>query len=155
MRGTMSYMALELFYKNIGRVSHKADIYSFGMLLMEMAGRRKTLNPFADSLSQIYYTSWIYDQFNEGKDLEIRDATEEETKMTKKMIVVALWCIQMNPVDRPSMNKVIEMLEGDADLVLMPPKPFLVRFEKNKDDEINTSPTEALILSGDTIYYIS
>ncbi|KAL2556213.1 receptor serine/threonine kinase [Forsythia ovata] len=59
-RGTMGYMAPELFYKNIGRVSHKADIYSFGTLLMEMAGRRKTLNPFADSLSQIYFPSWIY-----------------------------------------------------------------------------------------------
>ncbi|KAL2456007.1 Protein kinase superfamily protein [Abeliophyllum distichum] len=72
-RGTMGYMAPELFYKNIGRVSHKADIYSFGMLLMDiyMAGRRRTLNPFVDSLSQIYFPSWIYDQFNEGKDLEI------------------------------------------------------------------------------------
>lgn len=35
----------------------------------------------------------------------------------------------------------------------MPQKPFLVPFEKNKDDEINTSPTEAPILSGDTIDY--
>ncbi|KAL2556232.1 PR5-like receptor kinase [Forsythia ovata] len=154
-RRTMGYMAPELFYKNIGRVSHKADIYSFGMLLMEMAGKMKTLNPFADSLSQIYFPSWIYDQFNEGEDLEIRDATEEDTKMTKKMIVVALWCIEMNPVDRPSMNQVLEMLEGDADLVLMPPKPFLIRFEENKDDEINISPSEALILYGDTIDYIS
>ncbi|KAL2528526.1 rust resistance kinase Lr10 [Forsythia ovata] len=56
-RGTMGYMAPELFYKNIERVSHKADIYSFGMLLMEMAGRRKALNLFADSLSQIYFLS--------------------------------------------------------------------------------------------------
>ncbi|KAL2504892.1 putative receptor-like protein kinase [Abeliophyllum distichum] len=82
-RGTMGYMAPELFYKNIGRVSHKADIYSFGMLLMEMAGRRKALNPFADSLSQINFPSWIYDQFNEGKDLEIRDVTQEEKNRTK------------------------------------------------------------------------
>lgn len=111
-RGTMGYMAPELIYKNIGRVSHKADIYSFGMLLMEMVGRRKTLNPFADSVSQIYFPSWIYDQLNEGNDLVVQDATEEETKMTKKMILVALWCIQMNPVDRPSMNRVLEMLRA-------------------------------------------
>ncbi|MED6155151.1 Rust resistance kinase Lr10 [Stylosanthes scabra] len=43
-RGTMGYMAPELFYKNIGGISYKADVYSFGMLLMEMAGRRKNLN---------------------------------------------------------------------------------------------------------------
>ncbi|KAL2528466.1 PR5-like receptor kinase [Forsythia ovata] len=150
-RGTMGYMAPELFYKNIGRVSHKADIYSFGMLLMEMAGRRKALNPFADSLGQIYFPAWIYDQFNEGKDLEIRDATQEEKNMTKKVIVVALWCIQLKPGNRPSMNKVLEMLEGNVELLPMPPKPFLAPLETNRDDEINTAPTQPLILSGDTI----
>ncbi|KAI9112608.1 hypothetical protein K1719_016531 [Acacia pycnantha] len=36
-RGTIGYIAPELLYKNIGRVSHKVDVYSFGMLLMEMA----------------------------------------------------------------------------------------------------------------------
>ena len=44
VRGTAGYMAPELIYKNIGGISHKADVYSFGMLLMEMAGRRKNLN---------------------------------------------------------------------------------------------------------------
>ena len=43
-RGTMGYMAPELVYKNIGGVSYKADVYSFGMLLMEMVGRRKNVN---------------------------------------------------------------------------------------------------------------
>ncbi|XP_039173654.1 rust resistance kinase Lr10-like [Eucalyptus grandis] len=37
-RGTLGYMAPELFYRNIGGVSYKADVYSFGMLLMEVAG---------------------------------------------------------------------------------------------------------------------
>ena len=40
-RGTMGYMAPELLYKNIGSISHKADVYSFGMMLMEIAGRKK------------------------------------------------------------------------------------------------------------------
>uniref|UniRef100_A0A6N2MMY4 Protein kinase domain-containing protein n=1 Tax=Salix viminalis TaxID=40686 RepID=A0A6N2MMY4_SALVM len=43
-RGTMGYMAPKLFYKSIGGVSYKVDVYSFGMLLMEMVGRRKNLN---------------------------------------------------------------------------------------------------------------
>jgi interleukin-1 receptor-associated kinase 1 len=53
--GTIGYMAPELFYKNIGRVSYKADVYSFGMLLLEMTGRRKNLNPLAERLSEIYW----------------------------------------------------------------------------------------------------
>lgn len=139
-RGTMGYMAPELFYKNIGGVSYKADVYSFGMLLMEMAGRRKNLNPFIDQTSQIYFPSWVYDQFSQGKELEMEDATEEEKKLVKKMIIVALWCIQMTPSDRPSMNKVIEMLEGDVELLVMPPKPFLYPQEMPAEDDQELNP---------------
>ncbi|MCI41204.1 receptor-like kinase, partial [Trifolium medium] len=57
-RGTMGYMAPELFYKNIGGVSYKADVYSFGMLLMEMASRRRNMNEGEDRKSQVYFPSW-------------------------------------------------------------------------------------------------
>ncbi|KAI8571100.1 hypothetical protein RHMOL_Rhmol01G0091000 [Rhododendron molle] len=124
-RGTLGYMAPELFYKNIGGVSYKADIYSFGMLLMEMAGKRRNWNSSVDS-SQIFFPSWVYDQFAEGKNIQIAETTEEESEMVKKMMLVGLWCIQMRPSDRPnSMNKVVEMLEGNIQLLHMPPKPFL------------------------------
>ncbi|PSS17643.1 Rust resistance kinase [Actinidia chinensis var. chinensis] len=133
-RGTMGYMAPELFYKNIGRVSYKADVYSFGMLLMEMAGRRRNLNAFADHTSQIYFPSWIYDQFKEGKEIDMGESTEEERQMVKKMVITALWCIQMKPGDRPSMSKVVEMLEGNVELLEMPPKPFLTPLEMPAED---------------------
>jgi serine/threonine protein kinase len=125
-RGTLGYMAPELFYKNIGGVSYKADVYSFGMLLMEMTGRRKNVNAFAEHSSQIYFPTWVYDQLQNGNDVELlEDTTEEEKKMGKKMIIVALWCIQMKPNDRPSMNKVVQMLEGKVECLQMPSKPFL------------------------------
>ena len=105
-RGTMGYMAPELLYKSIRGVSYKVDVYSFGMLLMELVGRRKNLNALADRSSQMYFPSWIYDQFSEGKDILEDEATEQE-KITKKMTMVALWCIQLKPIDCPSMHKVI------------------------------------------------
>ncbi|XP_057997393.1 rust resistance kinase Lr10-like [Hevea brasiliensis] len=139
-RGTIGYMAPELIYKSIGSISYKADVYSFGKLLMEMAGRRKNFNASDKHWSQIYYPSWVYDQFNEGKDIEIGDATEEERKITKKMIVVALWCIQLRPSDRPSMHKVVEMLESEIECIEMPPKPTFYPQEMPKEDfEIKAS----------------
>ncbi|XP_058219378.1 rust resistance kinase Lr10-like isoform X1 [Rhododendron vialii] len=134
-RGTIGYMAPELFYKNIGRVSHKADVYSYGMLLMEMAGRRRNLNAFADHTSQIYFPSWIYDQFKEGKEIEMGEATDEEREMVRKMVITTLWCIQMSPSVRPSMNKVVEMLEGNIEALEMPPKPFLTPQEMPVEDQ--------------------
>ncbi|KAJ1376899.1 Serine/threonine-protein kinase, active site [Sesbania bispinosa] len=118
-RGTMGYMAPELLYKNIGGVSYKADVYSFGMLLMEMAGRRKNLNAMEYSW-QSYFSKWVYDQFEETIDLS--NATEEEKVIAKKMIIIGLHCIQMNPNDRPSMNEVIKMLEGESEFQdVLPP----------------------------------
>ncbi|XP_050387232.1 rust resistance kinase Lr10-like [Argentina anserina] len=125
-RGTMGYIAPELFYKNIGGVSYKADVYSFGMLLMEMASRRKNVNALVEHSSQIYFPSWVHDQYNEGKNLEIGDGkTDEDKKIIKKMIITALWCIQMKPNDRPSMKRAIAMLEGDVECLEMPMKPSL------------------------------
>ncbi|CAI9117632.1 OLC1v1019048C1 [Oldenlandia corymbosa var. corymbosa] len=127
IRGTLGYMAPELFYKRIGKVSYKSDVYSFGMLLLEMAGRRKNFSNQVDYSSQMYFSSWVYDKLNQGEDIEIGDQmTDEETEIAKKLILVALWCIQMTPSDRPSMREVLEMLEGDFQFqgLKLPPKPL-------------------------------
>ena len=89
-RGTLGYMTLELFYKNIGGVSYKADVYSFDMLFLEMTNKRKNFNALADHSSQIYFPTWVYDQVTEGNEIIMEDATEEEKKTINKMIIVAL-----------------------------------------------------------------
>ncbi|KAK2399304.1 PR5 receptor kinase [Trifolium repens] len=139
-RGTIGYMAPELFYKNIGGVSYKADVYSFGMLLMEIANRRRNLNSNADKSSQIFFPYWIYNELIEEREIEILgEATDEEKKNVKKMFIIALWCIQLNPNDRPSMDKVIEMLEGATENVEIPPKPSPYPNEIVQDNGINYS----------------
>ena len=121
----MGYIAPELFYKNIGGVSYKADVYSFGMLLMEMVRRRKNVIANTEHSSKIHFPSWVYDRCHQGNNIDLGDATEDEKKLVRKMVMVALWCIQMKPIDRPSMSKALEMLEGEVELLNMPPKPTL------------------------------
>nr|TKS04635.1 hypothetical protein D5086_0000141040 [Populus alba] len=112
------------------------SLENYGMLLMEMVGRRKNLNAFANHSNQIYFPSWVYDQVSEEKDIEVQeDALEHEKKTTKKMIIEALWCIQLKPVDRPSMHKVVEMLELDVESLRMPPKPFLTPHCMPEEDD--------------------
>ena len=141
-RGTLGYIAPELFYKNIGGVSYKADVYSFGMLLLEMVGKRRNVNANASHLSQIYFPSWIYDRYDQGENIDLGDATEDEKKLVRKMVVVALWCIQMKPIDRPSMSKALEMLEGEVELLEMPPKPTLYSEETSVENHMS-NPVEA------------
>ncbi|MBA0606261.1 hypothetical protein Godav_018757 [Gossypium davidsonii] len=56
--------------------------------------------------------------------MELGDISDDEKVMVRKMIITAFWCIQLLPIDRPSMSKVLKMLEGDVELLEMPPKPF-------------------------------
>nr|CAD1838380.1 unnamed protein product [Ananas comosus var. bracteatus] len=126
-RGTMGYSAPEMYSRNFGTVSYKADVYSFGMLVMEMVGGRRNADPRIGSQSEFYFPEWIYDQLVNGQDIgpAIEIVNTSETEIAKKLAVVALWCIQWDPRDRPSMTRVVQMLIGDSQSLSMPPTPFV------------------------------
>ncbi|KAG2307813.1 hypothetical protein Bca52824_027561 [Brassica carinata] len=128
-RGTIGYIAPEVFSRIYGRVSYKSDVYSYGMLVLEMIGARnkETVESAAASdASSTYFPDWIYKDLVKGEHTWVTgDATEEEKEVAKKMILVSLWCIQPCPSNRPPMNKVVEMMEGSLDAIEVPPKHTL------------------------------
>ncbi|KAI3880384.1 hypothetical protein MKX03_020865 [Papaver bracteatum] len=127
-RGTAGYIAPEVFSRNFGGISNKSDVYSYGMMVLEMVGSRKNFDTKVgmDHSSQLYFPDWIYERLIQDQDLGFHGVmTEEREEATKKMIIAGLWCIQMNPLSRPSMSKVLEMLEGSVEALEIPPKPFL------------------------------
>ncbi|CAO2165257.1 unnamed protein product [Urochloa humidicola] len=112
-RGTMGYIAPELYSRNFGGVSHKSDVYSFGMLVLEMVSGRRNLDPSVDSQNEVYLPEWIFEKVITGQDLVLgREMIGEEKEKVRKLAIVALWCIQWNPRNRPSMTKVVNMLTG-------------------------------------------
>lgn len=125
VKGKMGFMAPELLYSNIGEISCKADVYSYGMLVLEMAARQQCLNRDGSKPGEEFFPWWIYKQLCEGKELEMGDGEEEEREMMKKMVVAGLWCIQIRPGDRPTIDEVVGMLEGGIELLHMPPMPFM------------------------------
>ncbi|KAL5745036.1 hypothetical protein ACOSP7_026182 [Xanthoceras sorbifolium] len=125
-RGTVGYIAPEVFCRTFGEVSHKSDVYSYGMMILEMVGGRKNIAGIVSHTSEIYFPNWIYKQIEPGKDFEFHGVvTEEEKEIAKKMIIVGMWCIQTIPSDRPSMCKALEMLGGSLESMQIPPKPSL------------------------------
>ncbi|AQK42487.1 PR5-like receptor kinase [Zea mays] len=125
-RGTMGYMAPELYSRNFGGVSYKSDVYSFGMLVLEMLSGRRTSDPSVDSQNDVYLPEWIFERVITGQDLVLsREMTAAEKEKVKQLAMVALWCIQWNPKNRPSMTKVVNMLTGRLENLQMPPKPFV------------------------------
>lgn len=123
-RGTAGYIAPELFSRNFGAVSHKSDVFSFGMLLLEIVGCRRNIDVTVENQSQIYFPELIYNRMSQGKEMGLEIEIDGDEEIAKKLAIVALWCIQWNPTDRPSMTMVVQMLEGDLHGLEIPPKPF-------------------------------
>ncbi|KAL6511360.1 hypothetical protein OROHE_020442 [Orobanche hederae] len=156
-RGTSGYVASKLISRSIGAISYKADVYNFGMLLMEMVSLKRDLVGNNGDSDQ-YFPYWIYDYLNQGKDIEIGKAGETNDdevnntmrKLARKMTMVSLWCIQMNPDERPSMNKVLEMLKTNVERLKIPNYPSQsTQIVVNVDQSGTTCSTDSLCLLHD------
>ncbi|KAI8539062.1 hypothetical protein RHMOL_Rhmol09G0152200 [Rhododendron molle] len=125
-RGTVGYIAPEVFSRHFGGVSHKSDVYSYGMMVLEMVGVRKNISIEVDHSSEIYFPHWVYKRLEADEELGLHGNMDDEANASaRKMIIVGLWCIQTDPSHRPSMSRVVEMLEGRLESLQIPPKPFL------------------------------
>jgi len=140
MRGTAGYIAPEVFNRYFGGVSHKSDVYSYGMLVLEMVGARKEFDSDLSQTSETYFPHGIYSKLEQGANfVTLGNITEEEEDTIKKMVMVSLWCTQTSPLDRPSMGKVIEMLEGSLQSLQFPPKPVMHSPVRSPQDSSTTS----------------
>ncbi|PWA59200.1 protein kinase-like domain-containing protein [Artemisia annua] len=147
-RGTIGYIAPEVFNRNFGGVSHKSDVYSYGMLILEMIGGRKKVDVGVGSgqTSEIYFPNWIYNRLKRDAYLLDGVTTTEENDYARKMTIVGLWCIQPDPKQRPSINEVIEMLEGSTEVLEVPPKPFFCTPPRSPASTFNEPQSELVSL---------
>ncbi|XP_050371526.1 G-type lectin S-receptor-like serine/threonine-protein kinase LECRK2 [Argentina anserina] len=123
IRGTKGYVAPEWF-KNMP-ITAKVDVYSFGILLLEIICCRKKFDEETEDEDQIILADWVYDCYSQKKLhllLEKIDEAKEDIKMMEKYVMIAMWCIQEDPSLRPTMKKTIHMLEGTVE-VPIPPDP--------------------------------
>ena len=104
-------------------ISSKVDVYSFGIMLVELICCRKNYEPEAEIEAQIVLVDWVYDCYDDGSILKLVESDEEassDIKRVKRFVMTALWCIQEDPALRPTMKKITQMLEGVVE-VLVPP----------------------------------
>ncbi|XXG46255.1 hypothetical protein AAC387_Pa02g1147 [Persea americana] len=124
IRGTRGYVSPEWF-KDMP-ITAKVDVYSFGVLLLEIICCRRNLEMGLENEERAILTDWAYDCYAEMRlDLLVEndEDAKEDLKRVERMVMVAIWCIQENPTMRPGMMNVTEMLEGVVE-VSKPLSPY-------------------------------
>ncbi|BFG33524.1 hypothetical protein CerSpe_197980 [Prunus speciosa] len=123
MRGTRGYLAPEWF-KNMP-ITGKVDVYSYGIMLLEIICCRRKFEEEAEDKDQMVLADWAYDCYEQKKVhllLQNDDEAMEDIKKLEKYVMIAMWCIQEDPSLRPTAKKLTMMLEGTVE-VSVPPDP--------------------------------
>ncbi|XP_024181132.1 G-type lectin S-receptor-like serine/threonine-protein kinase At4g27290 isoform X4 [Rosa chinensis] len=148
--GTYGYMAPE--YAADGLFSVKSDVFSFGILVLEIiSGRRNKGFYDPDNSHNLIGNAWRL--WNEGRPLELIDSWLESSCNLSEVevlrcIQVGLLCVQHHPEDRPSMASVVIMLGSDIALA-QPKQPgfFMEKEHKASPDIGNESSTYEVSIS--------
>ncbi|KAL5977530.1 hypothetical protein ACLOJK_021877, partial [Asimina triloba] len=133
MRGTVGYLAPE-WIQGVA-ISAKADVYSYGMMTLEIvSGRRNTrTSAIADGR---YFPLWAAGRIKEDDAIRLLDPRLEgnaDIEEVNTVCRVAIWCIQDNEESRPSMGEVANILEGGFEVNLPPIPGFLQMLLDNQD----------------------
>ncbi|XP_072962858.1 LRR receptor-like serine/threonine-protein kinase FEI 1 [Typha angustifolia] len=111
--GTFGYLAPE--YMQSGRATEKTDVYSFGVLVLEvLSGKRPTDSSFIEKGLNI--VGWLNFLVAENRQREIIDPNCDGVQIESldALLSVAIQCVSSAPEDRPTMHRVVQMLESDV-----------------------------------------
>ncbi|KAG6701036.1 hypothetical protein I3842_08G143900 [Carya illinoinensis] len=122
LAGTMGYLAPECV--TTGRASKESDVYSFGVVCLEIACGRKPVDP-REEQSKVRLVEWVWNLYGKGQILEAVDkglSMEFDEQQMERLMVVGLWCCHPDPIIRPSIKQVINILNSEALLPELPSK---------------------------------
>ncbi|XP_061354441.1 cysteine-rich receptor-like protein kinase 10 isoform X2 [Gastrolobium bilobum] len=121
--GTYGYMAPE--YAMHGEFSVKSDVYSFGVLILEIISGKKN-SSFYQTDGAEDLLSYTWQLWKDGKPLELMDPILRESCNPNEVIRsihIGLLCVQEDPADRPTMARIVLMLESDTVTLPTPKQP--------------------------------
>ncbi|KAI3788905.1 hypothetical protein L2E82_01686 [Cichorium intybus] len=132
--GTLGHIAPE--YMASLYLSTKADVYGFGVLILETIAGCTLLNHYSNnpryslSFKQYVWTNWV-----EGTSSNIIDPRiHAHSSSVTRVIHIGLLCVQVDPADRPTMEEVVGMLTNCSSLTLPIPKNSISPWILPSDD---------------------
>ncbi|KAI8557471.1 hypothetical protein RHMOL_Rhmol04G0013600 [Rhododendron molle] len=125
--GTMGYLAPE--YLQYGKATEKTDVFSYGVVILEVACGKRPIDREICSQRMVNLVDWVWGLYSEGKVIEAADERlkgEFEAGDMEKLLLLGLSCANPDSLARPSMRKVLQILNNKAEVVVVPKlKPSL------------------------------
>ncbi|PIN08345.1 Serine/threonine protein kinase [Handroanthus impetiginosus] len=124
--GTFGYMSPE--YALDGKFSIKSDVFSFGVVMLEIISGRKNTG-FYDPQEVMNLLGYAWRLWSEDKALDMVDPRLKESCEKSQVMTctkVGLLCVQVDPNDRPSMSTVVTMLASESTALPNPTQPAFV-----------------------------
>nr|GEU68730.1 G-type lectin S-receptor-like serine/threonine-protein kinase At1g67520 [Tanacetum cinerariifolium] len=148
---TFGYMSPE--YLIGGTFSVKSDIFSFGVLMLEIVtGRKNSSFIHIDPTSSLIGYAW--ELYRKGDALELMDPTLARTCVVQQLlrtVHVALLCVQKHAADRPTTSDMISMLLNDTVSLPIPNEPPFISQKEDSDFNSIRSKTEDCSVNNMTI----
>lgn len=125
--GTMGYLAPE--YLQYGIATQKTDVFSYGVVVLEVACGRRPIVKDGDDGKMVNLVDWVWKLHSQGKIVEAADrrlkgAFKEEEM--RRLLLIGLSCANPDSSERPSMRRVFQILNNEAEPVMVPKlKPSL------------------------------
>ncbi|KAL3820918.1 hypothetical protein ACJIZ3_006823 [Penstemon smallii] len=138
----IGYLAPE--YAMRGHLTEKADIFSFGVVALEIiSGRPNSDSTLEDD--KIYLLEWAWNLHENNKDIELLDPTLSnfDENEVKRIIAAGLLCTQASPALRPPMSRVVAMLSGDIEVASVTSRPGYLTDWKFSDATTFVTNTES------------
>ncbi|XP_010108662.2 G-type lectin S-receptor-like serine/threonine-protein kinase LECRK3 [Morus notabilis] len=119
IRGTRGFVAPE-WHKNLP-ITAKADVYSFGIVLLVIICCRRSVDINLPDREAIL-VDWVHECFKRNEVRNLVQDEEVDAQELERMLRIGLWCIQEEPIVRPTMKNVVAMFEGTVNIPV-PPYP--------------------------------
>nr|GMC53341.1 putative LRR receptor-like serine/threonine-protein kinase [Ipomoea batatas] len=154
------YLAPE--YAMLGHLTEKADVFSFGIVALEIVSGRPNYDSSLEE-NKMYLLEWAWNLLENKREVDLVDEnlSEFNEDEVKRVIGVSLLCTQTSPVFRPPMSRVVAMLSGDTEIAAATTRPsyladwrfndltsFMTHIHDSQDDpsvatttkDVNSSP---------------
>ncbi|PWA43104.1 protein kinase-like domain, Concanavalin A-like lectin/glucanase domain protein [Artemisia annua] len=155
--GTAGYLAPE--YLHCGKANDKTDVYSYGVVVLEICCGRRPIVKEPESQNMVNLVDWVWGLYSSGKVLDSIDARLNgvfDEVEGERLLMVGLSCVNPLSEMRPSMRRVLQILNNEAEVmnvpVVKPKVSFSASMPMSVKDLVSCSDdeTESMIDSSKT-----